>query len=225
MNKKGFIFDLDGVIVDTAHFHFFAWKKTAKELGFDLTLELNEKLKGVSRIGSLQKILDWANISISQEQFDHLTSDKNEDYLNHVKRMSKNDILPGVHNFILELKKQNYPIALGSASKNAKNILERVELLGLFDVIVDGNEVSKAKPDPEVFLKGAQQLNVEPGHCVVFEDSLAGIQAANIAGMLSIGIGKKEILSEANYVFSDFTEISIEFIDKLFKDESRLYNT
>ena len=108
MNKKGFIFDLDGVIVDTAHFHYSAWKKTAKELGFNLTKELNEKLKGVSRIESLNKILDWANISISEERFEHLTSDKNQDYLSHVNQMSKSDILPGVYDFIFNLRKLSY---------------------------------------------------------------------------------------------------------------------
>ena len=219
MNKKGFIFDLDGVIVDTAHFHFSAWRKTAKELGFDLTEELNEKLKGVSRIESLNKILDWANISISQERFDDLTSDKNEDYLNHVNQMSKSDILPGVYDFILKLKKQGYPVSLGSASKNAKTILQRVGLLELFDAIVDGNIVSKAKPNPEVFLKASVLIKVNPENCIVFEDSQAGIKAANTANMISVGIGEKSILNEADYVFNDFTEISAGFFDKLIQEK------
>ncbi len=215
MNNKGLIFDLDGVIVDTAHFHYSAWKKTANELGFDLTLELNEKLKGVSRIASLQKILDWANISISQEQFDNLTSEKNEDYLNNVNQMSKKDILPGVSKFISDIKKLGYPIALGSASKNAKSILRRVELLSKFDAIVDGNNVTKAKPDPEVFIKAASLINIKPEDCIVFEDSQAGIQAANNANMISIGLGKKSVLNEADYVFNDFTEISTKFLNQL----------
>jgi beta-phosphoglucomutase len=215
MNKKGFIFDLDGVIVDTAHFHFKAWKKTAEELGFDLTEELNEKLKGVSRIDSLQKILDWADVSISKEKFDNLTYEKNEDYLAYVRQMTKDDVLPGVSAFIEKLKKLGYPIALGSASKNAKHILERVDLLGMFDAIVDGNSVTKAKPDPEVFLNAAKLLKVDPVDCVVFEDSVAGIQAANIANMTSIGIGDKSILSEADYCFKDFTEINTDFLSQL----------
>ncbi|HEX9825071.1 MAG TPA: beta-phosphoglucomutase [Flavobacteriaceae bacterium] len=215
MNKKAFIFDLDGVIVDTAHFHFKAWKKTAEELGFDLTEELNEKLKGVSRIDSLQKILDWAKVSISKEQFDNLTCEKNEDYLAYVRQMTKDDVLPGVSAFIERLKKLGYPIALGSASKNAKHILERVDLLGMFDAIVDGNSVTKAKPDPEVFLNAAKLLKVDPVDCVVFEDSVAGIQAANIANMTSIGIGDKSILSEADHCFKDFTEINTDFLSQL----------
>jgi len=215
MNSKGFIFDLDGVIVDTAHFHFRAWKKTANELGFNLTEELNEKLKGVSRIDSLQKILDWANVSITQEQFDKLTYDKNEDYLAYVRQMTKEDVLPGVAAFVENLRNWGYPIALGSASKNAKHILERVGLINRFEAIVDGNCVTKAKPDPEVFLNAAELLHVNPEDCVVFEDSLAGIQAANVANMVSIGIGDPSILSEADYCFKDFTEINTNFLSKL----------
>jgi beta-phosphoglucomutase len=215
MNNKGFIFDLDGVIVDTAHFHFKAWKKTADELGFNLTEELNEKLKGVSRIASLQKILEWANVSISQEQFDKMIYEKNEDYLEYVRKMTKNDILPGVKDFVENLKFRGYPIGLGSASKNAKHILERVDLFNMFDAIVDGNSVTKAKPDPEVFLNAAKLLNIQPQDCIVFEDSEAGIQAANIAKMTSIGIGNPTILFEADYCFNDFTEINTNFLSKL----------
>lgn len=215
MNKKGFIFDLDGVIVDTAHFHFKAWKKTAEELGFNLTEELNEKLKGVSRIDSLQKILDWANVSISKEQFDKMTFEKNEDYLSYVRQMTKDDVLPGVTEFVKKLKDLGYPIALGSASKNAKHILERVGLIDMFDAIVDGNSVAKAKPNPEVFINAAKLLKLSPDDCVVFEDSEAGIQAANIANMVSIGIGDPSILFEANFCFKDFTEINTNFLSKL----------
>jgi len=215
MSKKGFIFDLDGVIVDTAHFHYQAWKKTAAELGFDLTEEMNEKLKGVSRIDSLQKILDWAGISIPQDEFDKMTYEKNEDYLQHVDQMTKDDILPGVFVFLDKIRKGGYPIALGSASKNARHILERVGLLDMFDTIVDGNSVTKAKPDPEVFLNAAKDLKISPEDCIVFEDSLAGIQAANIANMVSIGIGDPNILSEADHCFRDFTEISTNFLSKL----------
>jgi beta-phosphoglucomutase len=215
MSNKGFIFDLDGVIVDTAQFHYIAWKKTAEELGFNLTETLNEELKGVSRIDSLKKILDWANVSISQEQFNKMTFDKNEDYLRYVKQMTKDDVLPGVETVLRNLKQLGFPIALGSASKNAKHILERVGLMDVFDTIVDGNSVSKAKPDPEVFLNAAQLLKVNPKDCIVFEDSLAGIQAANIAGMTSIGIGDASILFEADYCFKNFTEINIKFLSKL----------
>lgn len=212
---KAFIFDLDGVIVDTAQFHYKAWKKTAEELGFNLTEELNEKLKGVSRIGSLQKILDWAGVSISQDQFDKMAYEKNEDYLGYVNQMTNGDILPGVHAFLKKIKNEGYPIALGSASKNAKHILERVGLLDMFDAIVDGNSVTKAKPDPEVFLNAAQLLKTNPEDCVVFEDSVAGIKAANTGNMVSIGIGNPSILNEADYCFKDFTEIDTNFLSQL----------
>ncbi len=215
MNKKAFIFDLDGVIVDTAQFHFKAWKKTAAELGFNLTEELNEKLKGVSRIDSLRKILDWANVSISKDQFNKMTYEKNEDYLSYVNEMTEDDILPGVSGLLKKIHSKGYPIALGSASKNAKHILERVGLLNMFDAIVDGNSVSKAKPDPEVFLNAAQLLNTCPEDCVVFEDSVAGIKAANTANMTSIGIGDASILSEADYCFKDFTEFDTKFLSQL----------
>lgn len=212
---KAFIFDLDGVIVDTAHFHFLAWKKTAAELGFELTEALNEKLKGVSRIDSLQKILDWAGVSITTDKFNALTREKNEDYLAYVNTMNKNDILPGVYSFISKLKADGYPMALGSASKNAPAILDKVGLLHFFDTIVDGNSVTKAKPDPEVFLVAAEQLGVNPHECIVFEDSEAGIEAANAAGMVSIGLGSPEVLHHADYVFPDFNHININFVKQI----------
>ncbi|WP_435579129.1 beta-phosphoglucomutase [Gilvibacter sp.] len=215
MKIEGIIFDLDGVIVDTAHFHYLAWKKTAAVLGFELTPELNEQLKGVSRIDSLQKILDWAGVEITQERFDFLTSDKNVDYLAHVATMSADDVLPGVREFIADLKSKGYKIALGSASKNARHILERVGMIQEFEAIVDGTNVTAAKPDPEVFLQGAELLKLEPEQCVVFEDSKAGVTAANTGGMVSVGIGKPEHLSHAKHVFQDFTQIPNNFIDQL----------
>ncbi len=216
MNKhKGIIFDLDGVIVDTAKFHFIAWRKLANDLGFDITEEQNEQLKGVSRVHSLQKILKWGEMELSEEEFQQQTTKKNENYLSYVEKMDDSEILPGVRKVIDHLTEKNIPFALGSASKNAPLILEKIGLYEKFDAVVDGNDVSKAKPSPEVFLVAAEKLGLAPEDCIVFEDSVAGIQAANNAKMLSIGIGEKEVLHEANYVFSDFTEITIEFIEEL----------
>ncbi|NEV94155.1 beta-phosphoglucomutase [Psychroflexus sp. YR1-1] len=206
--KKAFIFDLDGVIVDTAKFHFLAWKNLAESLEVSFSEEENEQLKGVSRINSLQKILEWGNKSISEDKFNSLMAQKNEEYLAFVDRMSPEDILPGVLETLTYLKENNYPIALGSASKNARHILTKVGLTSYFDHIVDGNEVSKAKPDPEVFLKGCELLGVEPEQAIVFEDSQAGIKAANTAHMLSVGIGDKAVLSEADFNFEGFTELT-----------------
>ena len=219
MTKKGFIFDLDGVIVDTAKYHFLAWRKLANGLDIDFTEEENEQLKGVSRIKSLEKILDWGNKTISQEQFTDLMAKKNEDYLGYISNMDASEILPDVNRVLNYLTEKKQPISLGSASKNARPILEKVDLLSLFDAIVDGNDVTKAKPDPEVFIIGSELLNIELEHCVVFEDSVAGIQAANNANMLSIGIGDADTLNEADYVFKDFTEMADDFLEKVISGE------
>jgi len=215
MKKVGFIFDLDGVIVDTAKYHYLAWRKLANELGFEFTKEQNELFKGVSRKRCLEILLDIGNVKATQEQFNTWMVEKNVDYLAYIEKMNASEILPDVPRVLEYLKEKNIPIALGSASKNAKPILEKVDLLPYFDSIVDGNNVTKAKPDPEVFLIAAKNLGVEASSCVVFEDAVAGIQAANAAGMVSIGIGDAEILKEADYNFKDFTEIDDSFLELL----------
>ena len=215
MNNKAFIFDLDGVIVDTAKYHFLAWKKIANQLGINFTEEHNELLKGVSRIRSLDIILELGKKEATQEEKNMWLKQKNEDYLSQLIDMDDREILPGVFEVLKFLKDNNQPIALGSASKNARPILEKTGILSYFDAIVDGNDVTNAKPDPEVFLIAAKLLNVKPENAVVFEDSVAGIQAANIANMISIGIGDKTILHEAKYVFQDFTVISEQFLKEL----------
>ncbi|WP_026837977.1 beta-phosphoglucomutase [Gillisia sp. JM1] len=212
---KGVIFDLDGVIVDTAKFHFLAWKKLANDLGLDFTELQNEELKGVSRVRSLEKILKWGNTSLSEDKFKEKMAEKNDNYLSYITNLSSKDILPGVPRIIDFLSEQNIPISLGSASKNARPILEKTGLMEKFHAIVDGNDVSKAKPDPEVFLIAAEKIGVAQENCMVFEDSVAGVQAANIAGMISIGIGEKDVLHEADYIFSSFEEIEIDFIKNL----------
>ncbi|SHJ43752.1 beta-phosphoglucomutase [Maribacter aquivivus] len=215
MEKVGFIFDLDGVIVDTAKYHYLAWRKLANELGFEFTKEQNELFKGVSRKRCLEILLDIGNIKATQDQFDTWMVEKNVDYLAYIEKMDSSEILPDVTRVLQYLKNKGIPIALGSASKNARPILEKVDLLPYFDSIVDGNSVTKAKPDPEVFLIAANNLAVAANSCVVFEDAVAGIQAANAANMVSIGIGDAEILNEANYNFNDFTEMSDDFLESL----------
>lgn len=201
-----YIFDLDGVIVDTAKYHYLAWKKLADQLGISFSKEQNELLKGVSRIRSLEIILELGGKTLSQEEFDACLMQKNEDYLAYINQMDESEILPDVVKTLDSIRERGGKIVLGSASKNAQPILEKVGLLSYFDAIVDGNDVTKAKPDPEVFLLGAQRVQAQPHECVVFEDSVAGIQAANIAGMRSVGIGEKEVLKEAYYVCKDFSE-------------------
>jgi beta-phosphoglucomutase len=212
---KAFIFDLDGVIVDTAKYHFLAWQKIAKQLGIEFTLENNELLKGVSRVRSLDIILELGKVKASQEDKNKWLIQKNEDYLSYLVDMNESELLVGVLPILKFLKEKNQPIALGSASKNARPILEKTGILSYFDAIVDGNDVSNAKPDPEVFLMAAKLLGVKAEDSIVFEDSVAGIQAANIAGMISIGIGDSNTLDEAKYIFRDFTQIETSFIEEL----------
>jgi beta-phosphoglucomutase len=217
-NKKAFIFDLDGVIVDTAKYHFLAWQRIANQLGIEFTHEHNEQLKGVSRVRSLDIILELGNVQASQEDKNKWLVQKNDEYLTYLVDMDQSEILPGVIPILQFLKDNNQGIALGSASKNAKPILEKTGIMSYFDVIVDGNDVSNAKPDPEVFLQAARLLNTSNENAIVFEDSVAGIQAANIAKMTSIGIGQKNVLHEAKYIFNDFTEMNTSFIDALIKN-------
>ena len=215
MEIKGFIFDLDGVIVDTAQYHFLAWKKLAESIGISFSEEQNEQLKGVSRVRSLEKILDWGKIEVTDAEFTSLMNRKNDDYLKYISQMTSDEILPDVSRVLSFLYKNDQKIALGSASKNARTILRKVHLNNYFETIVDGTNVSKAKPDPEVFLNAANGLKVNVGSCIVFEDSIAGIEAANTAGMLSIGIGDASVLKEADHIFKDFTEISNQFLENL----------
>jgi len=216
---KGFIFDLDGVIVDTAKFHYLAWRKLANNFGFDITEDQNEQLKGISRVKSLEIILEWGKVNLSQDEFMEQMALKNDNYLSYISTMTKKALLPGVSNVIDYLSENNIPFALGSASKNARIILEKTGLIQKFDAVVDGNDVTKAKPNPEVFLIAASQLKLEPENCIVFEDSVAGIQAANTAEMISVGIGEKDILNEADFIFSDFNEIKIDFINQLIMNQ------
>jgi len=206
---KACIFDLDGVLVDTAHFHFLAWKQLADKLGFVFTETDNERLKGVSRMDSLEILLEIGNLILSKEEKIRYAAEKNLVYLNHIKQMTPDDVLPGVRDFLNELKMKGILTGLGSASKNARLILEKTHLMPMFDAIVDGNLISLAKPNPEVFARGAQLLGVESSSCVVFEDAVAGVQAAHNAGMICVGIGSPEILKEADLVFPSMRNIRL----------------
>ena len=206
---KGFLFDLDGVIVDTAVFHFQAWRRLAQKLGGDFTEKQNEQLKGVSRVDSLKKIIEWTGAIVSDEEFQTLMVEKNEWYLELVQGLGAQDALPGALKFLQTAYDQGIKIALGSASKNAPMILEKLGITSLFTAIIDGNNVVNGKPHPEVFLKGAEALGLEPSECVVFEDSIAGVQAAKTGGMSSVGIGDAETL-QADIHFSALGDTSPE---------------
>ena len=212
---KAFIFDLDGVIVDTANYHFIAWKRIGEKLGYPLTHEQNESLKGVSRVESLERILSWAGVDIDTQKKEALLIEKNEDYLNQIDSMGREEILSGVFELLEYAKQNDIPVALGSASKNATRILEKLNITSYFNAIVDGNHVAKSKPDPEVFLKGASLLNQVPEDCIVFEDAAAGIAAAKAAGMTTIGMGGAEEVKIADHCFDSMDLITPEFIRSL----------
>lgn len=211
---KGLLFDLDGVIVDTARYHFLAWRKMANSLGFDINEEQNEQLKGISRRKSIEQIIAWGNIKLTDEEIDSYMEQKNTWYLEHINKMTPNDVLPGADRFLKECKAIGYRLALGSASKNAMSILKKLELIPLFDAIIDGNKAQKSKPDPQVFLLGAEGLGLPPEQCIVFEDAIAGIQAAHNGNMLAVGIGQPEILTEAELVYPNLYGLHISTVIK-----------
>jgi beta-phosphoglucomutase len=210
MWTRACIFDLDGVIVDTAKYHFLAWKRLTDDLGIIFTEKDNERLKGVSRLASLDIILELGGKKLTVPEKKELADLKNKWYVERIDRMTPEEILPGTIEFINELKRNNVKIALGSASRNTPMILDRVGLNNIFDAVADGNSVHKAKPDPEVFLKAAGLLSVDAGRCAVFEDALAGVEAALNAGMICIGIGDKNILKDAHMVVSGLNEMDLE---------------
>lgn len=207
---KACLFDLDGVIVDTAVYHFRAWRRLANELGFDFTEHQNEQLKGISRMESLELILNWGGVTLTEEEKVAWATKKNQWYLDLVMQMTPNEVLPGVPEFLKSLRANGIKIALGSASKNSKLILERIQMLDYFDAIIDGNNITKGKPDPQVFLMGAEATGAQPSECVVFEDAVAGVQAAKAGGMKAVGVGSADILTEADIVIATFEDFSVE---------------
>ncbi len=207
---KGFIFDLDGVIVDTAKYHFIAWQALARELGIDFREEDNEALKGISRKKAFDILLSLGGLTLTEAQKRNCLKKKNRHYLDLVDKLGKEEILPGVLPFLKALQEKSFKIALGSASRNARRVLDHLNLTAYFHVIIDGNQVENPKPHPEVFLMAAEALGLPPENCLVFEDAQAGIEAAKAAGMFSVGIGDKETLSQADLVIPGFYKESPE---------------
>lgn len=210
-NVKAVIFDLDGVLVDTAVYHYQAWRRLADSLGYSFSVEDNEQLKGVSRVGSLELILKWAGLEKSEQEKEQLLAQKNQWYLSLIEQLHPGHLLPGSLDLLQRLKTKGMRIALGSASKNALGILQKTEILNYFDALIDGNVVQASKPDPEVFLKGAEALGIEPAHCLVLEDAQAGIDAAKAARMQVVGIGSAENLGRADDVVGDLTALVHKF--------------
>ncbi|MDF2612461.1 MAG: pgmB [Clostridia bacterium] len=210
---KAAIFDLDGVLVDTAKYHFLAWKELAESLNFEFTQKDNELLKGVSRMESLNILLHLGGLAFSDEEKEKIAREKNERYVEYISKIDESDLLPGTVALLEELQYREIKTAIGSASKNTPLIIERLGIKKYFGAISDGNIIKRAKPDPEVFIKAASMLSVLPGDCVVFEDARAGIQAAKNAGMYAVGVGKKEDLPGADEWIASLGELNT---DKLF---------
>lgn len=205
----GAIFDLDGVLVDTAKYHYLAWKQLADRLNIPFTKEDNEQLKGVSRVKSLEILLSLGSKNYTENERKQFMDQKNKTYVRYISHMDESEILPGVVELLNQLKRKKIKIALGSASKNSELILKNTKLQDYFDAIVDGNDVSKAKPDPEVFLLGAKKIGIPANQCMVFEDAKAGIEAAKQAGMLAIGVGTQENLPNADILIKNLEEIEL----------------
>ena len=200
---KAVIFDLDGVLVDTAIYHFQAWHRLAEDLGYSFSIVDNEQLKGVSRIESLELILKWAGVEKSEAEKANLLVLKNQWYLELIEQLNPDHLLSGSLELLKRLQQKGIKIGLGSASKNAMGILEKTGIIPYFDALIDGNVVQLSKPNPQVFLKGAEVLEIAPAHCLVLEDAQAGIDAARAAGMQVIGIGLEEHLMGADLVVAD----------------------
>lgn len=203
MKQYACIFDLDGVLVDTAGFHYLAWKRVANNLGFDFDIDQNEQLKGISRSDSLDIILKWGGVVLSGQEKSDWLAIKNTWYLEYVDGMTASDVLPGVAEFLQKVKAEGYKIGLGSASKNAGIILRKIDLWKVFDSVIDGTKTTKSKPDPQVFTLCADELHIRYNHCVVFEDALSGLEAAKKAGMFAVGIGNSQLLKHADRVIPD----------------------
>ncbi|MEO3865062.1 beta-phosphoglucomutase [Rheinheimera fenheensis] len=210
MSCQAVIFDLDGVLTDTAIYHFYAWKALADELGINFTEQDNEQLKGVDRLGSLRWILQQGGLTLSGAEEARLMQQKNAHYLKLIDHITPDNLYPGVAALFAELKQRAIKIGLASASKNAAFVVERLGIAAQFDYIADANQVVNSKPDPEVFLLAAKGLGVPPKHCIGVEDALAGIEAINRAGMKAIGIGDAKVLNGAIRVYSSVKAITLE---------------
>ena len=215
---KACIFDLDGVIVDTAKYHFIAWRRLANELGFDFDESFNEKLKGVSRMESLELILEHGAKTLTDVEKTHWAEQKNNWYRAFILQMEPSEILEGVVPFLNHLTANNIKIGLGSASKNAVTILERLQLMERFNTIIDGTKTTKSKPDPQVFLMGAKALEVPPNQCIVFEDAAKGIEAALAGGFWAVGVGDYKNLKDADFVIPGFQDLTLDYLIERLKE-------
>ena len=209
--KKGFAFDLDGVITDTAKFHYVAWKELADSIGITIDLQFNEQLKGISRMDSLERILAYGGKEndYTAEQKEEMAADKNANYVKLLDDLSPADLLPGVKAFLDAAKEMNVPCSLASASKNAPFILKKLGVYDYFDAIVDPATLKKGKPDPEIFVRAAELIHIDPSEAVGFEDAQAGIEGIKGAGMYAVGVEGNEPLTEADKTNKSFEELNV----------------
>jgi beta-phosphoglucomutase len=209
-----FIFDLDGVITDSAEYHFLAWKALADDIHIPFDREFNEKLKGIGRLESLELILLHGNQhhNYTTEQKEQLTDKKNEHYKQLIQHITENDILPGIKPLIEKLINEGIKIGLASASKNAFAVMESLGLINSFDTIVDSGKIKKGKPDPEIFLTAAKQLHADPMHCIGVEDAASGVTAIKKAGMFAVGVGDSHILANADVVVAGTSQLDFDSI-------------
>ncbi len=207
MKIKACIFDMDGVIVDTAGHHYEAWRQVAQDLGHHFSQEMNEKLKGISRIDSLNMMLDLLNVQVAESNKTALCEIKNQNYLSAIDGMDSSAILPGITELLDELAQLGIKYAIGSASQNALKVLELIGLKQRFEIIIDGNSVEHTKPNPEVFLKAAKGLNVLPAEAIVIEDSNKGLEGAIAGGFRTVGIGQRINLPLAEVVFDSLANV------------------
>ena len=220
------IFDLDGVITDTANFHYLAWKQLGDKIGIEINEELNETLKGISRMESLERLLEFGKMAhkfTPQEKIE-MATEKNNNYVKLIERITPNDILLGIKELLADLKLKQIKIGLASASKNAVMVLNNLELMDYFDFIADAAKCESSKPAPDIFLMAAKGLNVNPVNCIGIEDASAGIKAINTANMYSVGVGSKKILNEADYVVSSTQDLKLDELLNIFKQKQLIKN-
>ncbi|MBF0433241.1 MAG: beta-phosphoglucomutase [Fibrobacteria bacterium] len=214
MNIKAVIFDLDGVILSTDNFHYLSWKKMADREGIYFDREINERLRGVSRMASLDILLEKSEREYSNVEKEKLAEYKNDEYRASLKDLSPDDIFPGVNDFITFLQEKGIKIAIGSSSKNTKFILAQVGLTDQFEgAVSDGTNIIKSKPDPEVFLKAADMVGIPPAECLVIEDADAGIEAGKAAGMITLGVGPAAKHPDADYAALDVSSFDRTLIE------------
>jgi len=206
---RGLIFDLDGIITDTAEYHYLGWKQLAEEEGMEFDREFNEKFRGVSRLECLDLLLEKNNRGVTPEKRKRMAERKNNYYNDYLKTIDRNNLLDGILDILQRSKKAGYKMAIASASKNTKTVIKKLDIADIFDVISDGYSVKKNKPAPDLFLHTAKKLNLRPEECVVFEDAKAGIDAALAADMIAVGIGPESRVGHADYRFDSVKDINL----------------